>query len=100
MRANGPHQSSGKLCRRPAFCFVAVILGGSFSLAIGQDAKPTGDDGAEQLFRKMEERLEKARTLECAFEIMGDLQAPGDPRTNLLLDGSLFLAESYIPRGT
>src|SRR3954453_14804884 len=81
------------MTRKPPFCLVAVILAGSVSLAIGQDAKPTGDGGAEQLFRKMEERLEKAKTLECAFEIKGDLQAPGDPGTDVLLDGSLFLAE-------
>jgi hypothetical protein len=45
------------MARKPAFCSVALILAGSVCLAIGQDAKPTDDGGAEQLIRKMEERL-------------------------------------------
>jgi outer membrane lipoprotein-sorting protein len=64
----------------------------------GQIAKQETDNRAKQLFQKMEERLAKAKTLECAFEIKDEFSAPGDPRTTLLLEGSLFLAEGNRAR--
>lgn len=74
------------------FSLVLIVLNACSTPAPSQDAKPAGDDRAKRLFQEMEERLAKAKTLECAFEIKNEFSAPGDPQTTLLLEGSLFLA--------
>jgi hypothetical protein len=62
--------------------------------ALGQAAEPIDDDRASQLFRTMEQRLAKAKSLECAFTITTQHpEAAGGPREVRSLEGSLLLAE-------
>jgi hypothetical protein len=67
--------------------------------ALGQPAEPIGDDRAIQLFRVMEQRLAKAKSLECAFTIAVQYpEGPGEPREVVSLEGSLLLAEGNRAR--
>ena len=62
--------------------------------ALGQAADQIDDDRASQLFRAMEQRLAKAKSLECAFTITAQHpEAAGEPREVRSLEGSLLLAE-------
>lgn len=87
------------MLRHLKYSLILVLLAGWVRPSLGQTAKPETDDRgkqtddrAKQLFQEMEARLDKARTLECDFDIDNDIAAPGDPATKLLLKGSLFLA--------
>jgi outer membrane lipoprotein-sorting protein len=77
--------------KAPVFSLV-IVLAACCLPALSQDAKPAADDRAKQLFQQMENRLAKAKTLQCTFEIDDEFSAPGDPKTTRLLEGSLFLA--------
>jgi hypothetical protein len=69
------------------------------STALGQTAGPIGDDRAIQLFRAMEQRLAKAKSLECGFTItVQHPEAAGEPREVRSLEGSLLLAEGNRAR--
>ena len=62
--------------------------------ALGQAAEPIDDDRASQLFRAMEQRLAKAKSLDCAFTITAQHpEAAGVPKEDRSLEGSLLLAE-------
>jgi len=77
---------------------VLIVLATCVTPPPSQNTHWGGDDRAKQLFQEMEGRLAKAQTLECVFEITDEFAAPGDPRTKLLLKGSLFLAEGNRAR--
>lgn len=75
------------------FSLVLIVPASSTTPVLGQGSKPVGDDRAKQLFQEMEQRLAKAKSLECAFEIKAEWASGGDPRKTMLLEGSLFLAD-------
>jgi outer membrane lipoprotein-sorting protein len=78
-----------------AFAFTAVLVAvssGGAAVAIGGDA--TGEE-AEKLFRAMEEKLAKVKTLECSVEILCDF---GGQMEALSYKGSLLLGEGNRAR--
>jgi len=84
--------------KHPGFSPVLIVLAACVTPSPGQNTNRGGDDRAKQLFQQMEGRLAKAQTLECAFEITDEFAARGDPRSKLLLEGYLFLAEGNRAR--
>src|SRR5438309_11874427 len=72
--------------------FVALMAAALPTLA--QDAKPSPDDEAKQLFQKMEDRLAAAKTLQCSLEIKSEGSGePGFPVQKMEFTGSLALEE-------
>jgi hypothetical protein len=79
---------------RLASSLVLVVLASPPTPAM-QLASSSDNDRAKQLFLRMEERLAKARTLKCLYEIQVESrEATDSPAGILLLKCTLFLAES------
>ena len=67
--------------------------------ALGQAAEQIDDDRASRLFRVREQRLAKAKSLDCVFTITAQHpEAAGEPREVRSLEGWLLLAEGNRAR--
>jgi outer membrane lipoprotein-sorting protein len=58
--------------KHAVFSLVLMVLASSTTPVLGQGSKAAGDDRAKQLFQEMEQRLAKAKSLECSFEIKAE----------------------------